>query len=71
MNSFTGFKDNKDDIMGKFIGIHTMILQKLATICDITTRSKLKTNVDILFKDIDESVMQFYKVINCLNFILA
>jgi len=48
-----------------------MIIHKLGSICDITTRSKLKTTIDVLFKDFDASVMMFYKAINCLNFILA
>ncbi|CAD8068463.1 unnamed protein product [Paramecium primaurelia] len=72
LNYFNGWvPTNKEDILNKFIGIQTMIIHKLASIQDICTRSKLKTSIEIFFKDIDTSVIQFYKAINCLNFILA
>ncbi|CAK85922.1 unnamed protein product (macronuclear) [Paramecium tetraurelia] len=72
LNYFNGWAStNKEDILNKFIGIQTMIIHKLSSIQEISNRSKLKVSIEAFFKDIDTSVIQFYKAINCLNFILA
>jgi hypothetical protein len=52
-------------MLGKFVAVQTMIIQKLALISEITARSKLKTNITllcnlflyILVKDLDTNVM--------------
>lgn len=71
--NWAGWPGQKDeqDLLSKFVNIHTIIIQKLTLISEVVSRSKLKTNINLLFKDIDGSVLQFYKTINCLNFIFA
>ncbi|CAD8175369.1 unnamed protein product [Paramecium pentaurelia] len=59
------------DVLNKFSSVQTMIIQKLALISEIIQRSKLKSDVNVLFKDIDSNIMQFYKMINALNLILG
>ncbi|CAD8107786.1 unnamed protein product [Paramecium sonneborni] len=59
------------DVFTKFSSVQTMIIQKLALISEIISKSKLKNNVNMIFKDIESNLMQFYKIINALNLILG
>ncbi|CAK94509.1 unnamed protein product (macronuclear) [Paramecium tetraurelia] len=59
------------DTFSKFSSVQTMIIQKLALISEIISKSKMKSNSNVVFKDIDSNVMQFYKMINALNLILG
>lgn len=48
--NWAGWPGQKDeqDLLSKFVNIHTIIIQKLTLISEVVSRSKLKTNINLL-----------------------